>query len=99
MEPPGLKFGLSRDLLQLSHESVIVSDVVLEAISQTARGRVVTGPVSLGHDFSNHVIFDGMRHLLSEISYNVFGAWLMFTIFLTNAREGSFVKPAGRNAP
>jgi len=43
MDPAGIKFGLSRNLLQLDGGGVSIAADVLDAISELARRQTLTG--------------------------------------------------------
>jgi len=59
MKRAGIKFGLSRNLLQLDGAAVIVTEEVLDAISELAGRQVLTGSA----DFESHFPY----HLISEV--------------------------------
>lgn len=67
MDPAGIKFGLSHNLLQLDGAGLVIAPEVLEGISDMARRLMLTGSPLLGTDFGDHVIGDGIQHLLLPI--------------------------------
>src|SRR6476646_3954207 len=64
MEPAGLKFGLSRNLLQLDGAAVIVTADVLDAISELARRQVLSGSADFGSDFPYRLISEAIPQVL-----------------------------------
>jgi hypothetical protein len=64
MEPAGIKFGLSRNLLQLDGAAVIVTPDVFDAISELARRQVLTGSSDFGSDFPYPLISEAIPQVL-----------------------------------
>jgi len=63
MDPAGIKFGLSRNLLQLDGAGIVMAADVLDAISELARRQTLTGP-RFGTDFPHLLIANGIRQVL-----------------------------------
>jgi hypothetical protein len=64
MEPAGINYGLSRNLLQLDGTGVIIAAEVLDAISELARRQTLTGSLQFGKDFPQYLLADGIRQVL-----------------------------------
>jgi hypothetical protein len=64
MDPAGIEFGLSRNLLQLDGAGVTIAADVLDAISELARRQTLTGSPRFGSDFPHLLIADGIRQVL-----------------------------------
>src|SRR5262249_26363542 len=64
MDPAGVKFGLSRNLLQLYGGGIVMAADVLDAISELARRQTLTGSPEFGTDFPHLLIANGIRQVL-----------------------------------
>src|SRR5262249_12649896 len=64
MDPAGVKFGLSRNLLQLDGGGIVMAADVLDAISELARRQALTGSPEFGTDFPHLLIANGIRQVL-----------------------------------
>jgi hypothetical protein len=64
MDPAGVKFGLSRNLLQLDGADIIIAADLLDALSDLARHQMVTGSPRFGTDFLHLLLADGIRQVL-----------------------------------
>ena len=64
MDPAGVKFGLSRNLLQLDGGGIVMAADVLDAISELARRQTLTGSPEFGTDFPHLLIANGIRQVL-----------------------------------
>jgi hypothetical protein len=64
MDPAGLKFLLSRNLLQLDGADIIIAADLLDAVSDLARHQMVTGSPRFGTDFLHLLLADGIRQVL-----------------------------------
>jgi hypothetical protein len=64
MDPAGIKFGLSRNLLQLDGTGVIIGADVLDAMSEVARQQTLTGPPKFGKEFPSLLLDEGIRQVL-----------------------------------
>jgi hypothetical protein len=64
MEPAGIKFGLSRNLLQLDDAGVMIAPQVLDAISELARRQTLSGSLQYGRDFPHYLLADAIQQVL-----------------------------------
>jgi len=64
MDPAGVKFGLSRNLLQLDGGGIVMAADVLDAISELARRQTLTGSPEFGTDFPHLLIANGIQQVL-----------------------------------
>jgi hypothetical protein len=68
VHPSGIKFGLSRDLLQLRGADVVVSDRFFELMSDVARRRIRTNNRLSAVDLWDEVVHFGLGSLLPQFS-------------------------------
>jgi hypothetical protein len=64
MEPAGIKFGLSRNLLQLDGAAVILTPDALDAISELAQRQVLTGSADFGSNFPYPLIGEAIPQVM-----------------------------------